>query len=458
MGYAAMGLGALLLVAAAVAGLNYSFSKKAPAKAPGSLQPAEIALRLHGSNTVGAKLAPALAEAFFKKRGGKEVTLVPGANPEEMTVSASLPGKAAPQAIEIAAHGSATAFQDLASGKCDIGMASRKVKPEEAQTLATAGDMTSPACEHVLALDGIAVIVNVNNDRVSQLSKSQVADIFSGAIADWSKVGGEPGPIHLYARDDKSGTYDTFKALVLGKEGKLAAGAERFEDNAALRNKVLADPGGIGFVGLPYAVGAKVVAISEPGASPFVPTKFTVSTEDYALSRRLFLYTPVHSTNPLVMDFVEFCLSAEGQTVADEVGFVGLNLDLVALSTPQDAPAEYRSLTQGARRANLNFRFRSSGAQLDNKGLRDLVRLERYLETRRSQMPKFYLFGFADSQGTAEGNLAISTERAKAVAQLFRASGIIPEIVKGFGGTNFVADNETEEGRQKNRRVEVWLK
>lgn len=236
------------------------------------------------------------------------------------------------------------------------------------------------------------------------------------------------------------------------------AGAERFEDSLELRNKVMADTGGIGFIGLPYASGAKVLAISEGGAAPLVPTKFTVATEDYALSRRLFLYAPVNPKNKLVRDFVEFCLSTEGQNVAEAVGFVGLNLDFVVPVLAQDAPAEYKALTEGARRANLNFRFRTSSAQLDNKGLRDLVRLERYLEAHRNQVPKVYLFGFADSQGSSEGNLALSVERARAVAELLRTNGIPPDLVRGFGGTNFVAANDTEDGRQKNRRVEVWLK
>jgi phosphate transport system substrate-binding protein len=453
-----LGLAALLATGTAAGLFYYADLKKGPSPAAPPPRAPEVAFRIHGSNTIGAKLAPALAEAFFRKMGAKEVTHAPGSNPEEMSIKATLPGKQAPQVIEIAAHGSSTAFMDLASGKCDIGMASRKVKPEEAQALAAGGDMTSPACEHVLALDGIAVILNVGNDGVSKLSKGEVAKIFSGAVTDWSEVGGAPGPIRVYARDDKSGTFDTFKDLVLGKDGKLTAGAERIEDSAALRNKVLADPGGIGFVGLPYAAGAKVLAVSEEGASALVPTKFTVATEDYTLSRRLFLYLPTTSTNHIARDFVEFCLFTEGQNVAEAVGFVSLNVNFTVPAQDPDAPAEYKALSEGARRANLTFRFRTGSIQLDNKGLRDLDRLERYLESSRDQMPKILLFGFADGLGTPEGNLALSLERAKVLAGLLRTNGILPSVVRGFGGTNFVAGNDSEEGRQKNRRVEVWVR
>jgi phosphate transport system substrate-binding protein len=98
--------------------------------------------------------------------------------------------------------------------------------------------MTSPQCEHVVGLDGLAIIVNKSN-AVSALSKAQLASIFTGEIADWRELGGAAGPIKVLSRDDKSGTYDTFKALVLGK-GKLAAGAVRIEDSRELSDRVAA--------------------------------------------------------------------------------------------------------------------------------------------------------------------------------------------------------------------------
>ena len=103
---------------------------------------AQIILRMHGSNTIGAQLGPALAQAYLRQKGAQDVRNVPGAA-DEVTVQGSLSGSL--QAIEIAAHGSATAFADLADGKCDIGMASRQIQPKEVARLSSLGDMTSPA-------------------------------------------------------------------------------------------------------------------------------------------------------------------------------------------------------------------------------------------------------------------------------------------------------------------------
>jgi phosphate transport system substrate-binding protein len=272
-----------------------------------------IILRLSGSNTIGAGLAPALAEEFLKHQGATEVKTLAGDRDDEVRVQGILPAERAPKVIEIHAHGSATAFEDLANGQADIGMASRRIKAEEAQQLASLGDMTSPACEHILGLDGIAVIVSRKNP-VRALAKDQIAQIFTGAVGNWLQVGGSDGAIHLYARDDKSGTYDTFKTLVLGK-APLAPSAARIEDSRRLSNSVAQDLNGIGFVGLAYVQEAQSIAVYENGAAPLFPSPFTVATEDYALSRRLFLYTRAQPRQELTRRFVDFALSGMGQNI-----------------------------------------------------------------------------------------------------------------------------------------------
>ena len=183
-------------------------------------QAVELLLRMHGSNTIGAELAPALAEEFLRRQGAYRIMRVP-VKEDEMLVRGRMKGRP-DQEIEIFAHGSATAFEDLGKGLCDIGNASRRVKPQEQDALRALGDLTAPACEHVLALDGIAVIVPQQNS-LSVLSKETVAGIFDGEVTDWAQLKRSAGSIHVYARDDKSGTYDTFKNLVLGDKRKLVA-------------------------------------------------------------------------------------------------------------------------------------------------------------------------------------------------------------------------------------------
>jgi phosphate transport system substrate-binding protein len=424
------------------------------AKTPAPAQP-EIILSMHGSNTIGAQLAGALAEAFLKGQGAQAVSTVAGPKADEYRVLGTMPGDPRPKAIEIQAHGSGTAFPDLAAGKCDIGMASRPIKPEEAAALAKLGDMTSPACEHVVGLDGLAIIVNKSNP-VSALTTSQVARIFTGEIANWKEVGGAEAPIKVLSRDDKSGTYDTFKALVLGK-GKLVESALRLEDSSDLSDRVAGDPNAIGFIGLPYIRSAKAVAISEAGATPLVPNRVTVATEDYLLSRRLFFYIAA-SPDPLVRRFVEFALGSGGQDIVARIGFVELNVKAGGGSAAANAPPEYMRMIESAQRLSLNFRFRPGSSELDNRALADLDRVAGFLSTPGQNRGGIVLCGFSDSIGNSEANQALSVNRASVVADEFRRRGIVPAEVSGFGASSPVASNKTEDGRQKNRRVEVWLR
>jgi glucose/mannose transport system substrate-binding protein len=281
---------------------------------PAPMRPvSSVALRLHGSNTIGKELAPALCEDFLKFEGATSVQRKPGPKEDETEIEAVLPNESSePLTFEVHAHGSKTAFEDLAAGKCDIGLASRQIKSDEAQkcSLAGLGDMLSPACENVLGSDGIAVFVNKSNP-INVLTREQIADIFSGRVTDWSQIGGNPGPIDLYAPDDKSSTFDTFKSLVLGTK-PLSPRAGRYEDSARLSDEVAADSNGIGIAGMAFVRGSKALALSEGGARPLLPTPFTVATQAYPLSRRLFLYIPANPQNKWTRKFVEFALSEVG--------------------------------------------------------------------------------------------------------------------------------------------------
>ncbi|MGP8173165.1 MAG: substrate-binding domain-containing protein [Terracidiphilus sp.] len=442
----------LLLLIAGIAGFATWWGRLHSANAATS----KTILRLAGSNTIGDTLGPSLAEAFLKDQGATDVRILPGANPQEKIVEGILPGSSMASSITIAAHGSATAFTALAENSCDIGMASRKIKPDEAAKLTSLGNMFSVSNEHILGLDGIAVIVNAANPA-DQLDKGQIMRIFTGEITDWSQVGAYRGQIKVYARNDNSGTYDTFKSLVLGSK-PLAPGAQRIEDSKALSDAVAADPYGIGFIGLPYIQNSKPIAVSDKGTLALLPTRLTVSTEDYLLARRFFLYTPTNSSNIFTRQFVEFAISRKGQDVVGASGFVAQNVAQVAQTVSENAPAEYKWLTRDANRLSLNFRFQSGQTSLDNKATVDLDRVVSLIADLNIPEDKIMLFGFSDSTGAPAANQELSLSRAQVIERQLTLRGMKPSIVRGFGSGLPVASNDSEDGQARNRRVEIWVK
>jgi phosphate transport system substrate-binding protein len=454
------GLIVAVIGAAAAAVLAVMFAVR-PHKAPALPEPIAAAVpappvvRLHGSNTIGAELVPALAEAFLQKRTGARTIIRRRTASDEVLVEAR-DGDRVGDSIEVFAHGSATAFDDLLGGKCDIGMASRRIHDDEEAKLAKLGDMSSAASEHVIALDGIAIVVNPLNP-VSALTKSQLRDIFAGQIRSWSDVGGKKLPVVLYARDDKSGTYDTFKHLVLGDK-PLAPDAKRIEASDQLSDAVAADAAGIGFIGLPYIRSAKAVMVQEAGSVPLLPSPMTVSTEDYPLARRLYLYAPLNAS-VVARDFIDFSLSEEGQKIAQATGFVDLRPECDPNASKCTAcSTQYKDSVKSACRLSVDFRFDKGSTELDTRALRDLQRLVTLMGKVENSGKSIVLLGFSDGTGARADNVALSQQRASMVAGQLSARGLHVETTRGLGPEMPVADDATEDGRQRNRRVEVWLR
>jgi phosphate transport system substrate-binding protein len=336
-------------------------------------------------------------------------------------------------------------------------MASRAINTDEVATTARAGlgDLRSPATEHVLALDGIAVIVHRNNP-LRTLDRASLRAVFTGEITDWSQLGAPAGPIHVLARDHHSGTFDTFKALVLGK-AELRAGTPRYEDSIALADAVAADPDAIGFIGLPYIRATKALAIGDAGAPAMLPTAFTITTEGYLLARRLYLYVPARVRSPFATDLVSFALSTHGQQVVRDAGFV--DLDVVAgdgIACDARCPKRYAELVGDAHRLSVDFRFRYGRDEPDSRATRDLDRLVGYLA--RHPGSHVLLLGFSDSSGDAAYNVKLSRSRALAIARELATRGVHAAAVDGFGAAMPISANTSDADRERNRRVEVWVR
>jgi len=453
--------GFLVVVVLGLGFALYSWNSKPEMPKVQATEHPEVILTIHGSNTLGAALLPSLAEAFLKNLGAQKVMQQSGNSEVEKTLIAELPGKTQPVVIEIEAHGSSTGFSGLDNGNADIAASSRPVKQDEAERLARRGMgiMTSQQCETVIALDGVAVIVHPENP-ISRLEVETVARIFSGEVKRWEELElGHEGYISVYARDQKSGTFDTFQSLLLGKTRVLNNWAVRFEDSVMLYESVMSDPQAIGFIGLPYIRQAKVLAISEPGARAFRPNYLSVKSEDYALSRRLFLYKAEQSSNPYADAFIAFSRSDEGQRLVRQANLIDLSLGVdipqLAKNSPEGSQ-KYQSLVRNAEFV-VTVRFNPNDETLDNRALDDLGRFLKLMSLPENRQRQVILAGHTDTSGDEQENLVLSKMRAEVVAKQLANQGISSIVAEGFGVEIPVASNESPKGRQKNRRVEIYL-
>ena len=422
---------------------------------PASAGEANLLLRIQGSNTIGAHLAPALAAGLLRQQGVAHPEQQISA-PNEVSVSGR-DAQGRLLQITVAAHGSGTGFVALAEGSAELAASSRPIKDSEQASLASLGDLRSASAEQVIALDGLAIIVHPDNP-VQQLDIAQVAALFAGEIDNWQALGGPAGAARLYARDDNSGTFDTFKELVLSSQGKqLAGAAQRFESSDELSERVSQDPQAIGFIGLPYIRQAKALHIADQGSQAMPASRELISTEDYPLSRRLFFYLKPDESNPWARALVEFAQSAEGQAIVTANGFIGQQVQAMRVAVDASQPRVYQRLAEQAQRLSVNFRFREGSAELDNKALHDLQRLLDYLKANDKQHRQLVLVGFGDPKSDPARAALLSKLRAMAVRRELARAGILPRDILGLGEQLPVASNQQDDGRLKNRRVEVWV-
>ena len=414
------------------------------------------ALRIQGSNTIGAALGPALVKGLMEHQGLQGVHSEPGAGAnEQRVVGKTRQGRTV--TIEVAAHGSSTGFAALKNTRADLAAASRPIKDSELVDLESLGDLKSPEAEQVIAIDGLAIILNPRNP-LNTLNTEQLAQVFNGEVNTWEALGGIGGAIHVYARDDQSGTYDTFKELVLSRRGKpLAAAAQRFESSEALSDAVSHDPQGIGFIGLPYVRQAKAVAIVDGDSQPMLPLTSLIATEDYPLSRRLFFYLPPSSRNPWAKALVDFTQGSKGQAIVAANGFIAQQVQAIGVAPRPSMPDDYQALARDAQRLTVNFRFEEGSASLDNKARQDLQRVVAYIRSHGKLDKQVTLVGFGDAKNDPQRAALLSKLRAMAVRRELVKSGVVPRDIRGFGAQMPVAANTADEGRIKNRRVEVWV-
>jgi phosphate transport system substrate-binding protein len=216
--------------------------------------------------------------------------------------------------ITIRGGGSGTGIASLIDHSTGIANSSRPMKAKELNLARQNG--VNPTAT-VIALDGIVIIVNPGNG-VNDISKADLKNIFSGKVTSWDKVGGKAGTIVVVSRDAASGTFEVFNDKVLGGT-KLTDAALMLASNQEVARAVAQTPGAIGYIGIGYA-SKDVKPITVEGIKA---TLTSVQEGSYPYSRSLYMYTD-GAPSGLASRFINFILSADGQKLVQEEGFVPL--------------------------------------------------------------------------------------------------------------------------------------
>lgn len=314
------------------------------------------------------------------------------------------------------------------------------------------GRLNAPDQQYVVALNALAVVVGPTNSLAS-LGVSNLRRVVSGRVRDWQELGGKPGPIHLHVID--GGQVDLVRQ-VLGAQTVVRNDAQHHAYRASLLAALATDANGMGLVRVPGGLpGMHVLAISAGGCA-VLPSSMNLRAEEYPLVRRLYLVGGQLMT-ALGRSLANFEVSPAGQAIVERQGFLSVMPRLLDSPVPANAPAEYRTLVQGASRVSTNLRFAENTSLLDPRSAQDLPRLAALL----AQSREVILIGFAAPDPKVPfRSLVTSQERADLAASQLQAAGLMPKRVRGFGGALPLdgASSHGGFGGSRDERVEIWVR
>lgn len=213
--------------------------------------------------------------------------------------------------VEVQQIGSSAGIKNAIEGTSQIGMASRDLKDEE---------KASGLKETQIAIDGIAVITNKNNE-VKDLTLEQVKDIYTGKITNWKEVGGKDAPIVVVSREDGSGTRDGFQENVGFESEELTKDAQISDGSGNIKSIVEGNENSIGYISFGY-VDDKVNSLTIDGVELTVEN---VKDNKYAIARPFLLVNKEDKISEEGTKFIEFILSEEGQKIVEDKGFISIN-------------------------------------------------------------------------------------------------------------------------------------
>ena len=478
------------------------------AKVEGVYKPAQFTTRniltLAGASTLANRLAPELAEFYLAHIGANEIRKIPGKNPAEVTVEGIYYASREIKTIQITGQGTASGFVALKDGNCDVAMATQRLSSSDAKVFGPG--VINAQSENRLGMDAVAVVVHKDNP-VPALTVEQVGAIFAGDITNWEQLGGPSAPIKVFVLQENFSTRRFVEDFFLGGRSFVSS-ARLIDTHGLLPDLVSQDPWAIGFCSItmvnqcremPLKLGADAEAV--------IPSPESIRTLAYPASRNLYLYVTSSTDNVYARDFINIALGDAGQEIVREFGFVK-NSDVVGDASAVDrdtplgvsAPAAsivfepeavpvlkappvgalpplvqfdgeavpestrrpvlqaYLDAVYGAEKLPIVFHFESSTLDLNDQGLKDVNRVAALMKEAKNAGKMIVLVGFSDSVGAYGSNLAVSRKRAEAVAERLMTMGLEDVAAFGAGEEGAIERNDIRAGREKNRRVEIWLK
>ena len=446
-----------------------------------NLQDFVAEIQISGSASMGSVLMPALIDAF-SQRNGYSVTR----EEVDLTRFAYLltkieTGKLAAR-FGFRATNTDEGFADLLADEADIVMALREIRKDERINARQAGmgDLTGANRIRVLALDAVVPIVSLSNP-VKRISPLDLAKVFAGQITNWQVLGGPDAPIDLHLPSDASGLSQAIVDQVMTPAKlQLVDGITRHALPPELADAVAKDAFALGITSFAERSNTQVLTLGGTCGFALDASRRTIKTEDYPLTAPMFMYFPARRLPLIAREFLAFTRTPAAQNVIRRAGFVDQTPEEIAIEdqgnrfanaitvagpeTPLEEIQRMTATLTPMARLTTSFRFEAGSIRLDAQSRSNVQQLARSLEQGQYDARQLLFVGFSDGDGAAKANRDIALRRAEAVLRAVGTAAVTANLdrvdlgVDAFGEAMPMACDESNWGRQVNRRVEVWVR
>lgn len=441
----------------------------------------EADIAIGGSDVIGDGVMPLLLSGYAANLGAEATVTTTGQAGQILAELVGEEGFGDPiGSFLVSSTTSSDAFRSLLDNSVKVAMSDRRILPAEARALRDAGggNMIDPEQEHIIALDSLVIITHPSNP-VKSVTVEQFADMMEGRVNNWSQLGGEDLPIQLVLPEEGQASMEIMQARFFdGGNPQQPANAVQINSGSETAAYVNANPNAVGMVGFAFQRGAQPMTVVSECGLTMTPDAFSARTGEYDLQRFLYLYTRSDTADAPTAALLEYAGSPEADEVIAKAGFIDLGVARRGQTLDGDRARQLldpnvdayeggimrQMLSQMVDydRLSTTFRFRTGSSALDPRGLLNMQRLADYLQTQPDGTDVLFV-GFTDDVGAFDSNRDLSVGRADQVMATLQeftggSLGNIKMSATGFGEVAPSACNTTENGRQINRRVEVWIK
>ena len=435
-------------------------------------------LRFSGASRMAEVLLPALVHGFARSKG---LRVLEDQIDETHLTQTLMDGENAVAKFAFRLTNTDEGFADLIAHEADFVMSVREVRDQERRRAAEVGigQLDDPRQSRIIGIDALVPVVPAQS-ALTRISLVQLAQIFAGEIDNWSALGLDDLPITPVLGAPTDGAAQRFvDDVVRAYDADLAKTTLRIPGDQSLAAAVAETIGAIGVVPFTKIGNTRAIALHDDCGFYTSPRITALKTEDYPLTAPLFLYMPKRRMMPVAREFLTWLRRPQAQLVVRRTGFVDQGAVPISLDAQGQrfanaigAAGEDMPLSELQRmvrvlgkhvRLSTSFRFEVGSTRLDAQSRSNLLTLAQAIKDGEYAGRKLLLVGFSDGRGAAKPNRDLSAARAEAVLKDIEqvSGGSLPADVtieiEAFGEALPMGCDDTEWGRQMNRRVELWI-